>query len=133
MTQEAGADAARDDGQRLDQWLCYARFFKTRSLAAKIVKGKGVRIDNVLKTRASALVRPGQTLTFVAGERIRIVTVLALAERRGPATEAALLYEDKSPPAPKRERPAAQREAGAGRPTKKDRRALNRLKDNDHA
>jgi len=127
------SDAAHEGGQRLDQWLCYARFFKTRSLAAKIIKTKGVRIDNMPKSRASALVRPGQTLTFVAGERIRVVTVLGLAERRGPATEAALLYEDKSPPAPKKERPALHREAGAGRPTKKDRRALNRLKEDGHA
>lgn len=115
--------------QRLDQWLCYARFFKTRSLAAKIVKSKGVRVDGDLKTKSSATIKPGQTLTFMAGERMRIVRILALAERRGPASEAALLYEDLSPPMEKRET----RPRGGGRPTKKDRRALDAFKGEDNA
>lgn len=119
--------------QRLDQWLCYARFFKTRSLAARVVKSKGIRVDGQLKTRPSALVRPGQTLTFTAGERIRIAKVIAIAPRRGPAKEAVLLYEDLSPPRPQRAIHTAHRDIGAGRPTKKDRRAITRLKDSDNA
>lgn len=115
-----------DNTQRLDQWLCYARFFKTRSLAAKIIKSKGVRIDGDLKKRASANVKIDQTLTFVAGERVRVIKIRALATRRGPASEAALLYEDMSPP-PAPRQPKPQHDPGMGRPTKKQRRQIQKL------
>ncbi len=77
-------------------------------------------------------VRVGDTLTFPQGRTIRVVRVAALGVRRGPAREAALLYEDLSPAATDggatRPTTAAQRAPGAGRPTKVERRAMERLK-----
>lgn len=117
---------------RVDKWLWFARFLKTRSLATKLCVGKGVRINSKIVAKSSAPVRPGDVLTFPQADRIRVVRVVALASRRGPASEAQLLYEDLSPPPPpKSPRPQniAPREAGSGRPTKADRRALDRLRD----
>lgn len=120
-------------GQRIDKWLWCARFFKTRSLASKFVAGGGVRLTRAAATqrieKSSALIRPGDSLAFALGERLRIIEILALAARRGPAAEAQTLYNDVSPP-PDRAKTAMSpaREKGAGRPTKKDRRALEALK-----
>lgn len=108
---------------RLDKWLFFARFFKTRSLAARTVTQGGVRVNGVRVSKPSAAVRAGDLLTFHQGRRIRVVAVLEAGERRGPAAEAALLYEDRSPPEPPAA-PAAPRYDKGGRPTKKDRRAL---------
>ncbi len=123
--------------QRIDSWLWHARFFKTRTLAAAVVAAGKVRV-----TRAGTTTRVGKTatalriddeLTFPKGRQIRIVRVAALSTRRGPAAEAQALYLDLTPePQPKAARPPqlAAREAGAGRPTKKERRALDQLKRN---
>ncbi|MEM7547670.1 MAG: RNA-binding S4 domain-containing protein [Pseudomonadota bacterium] len=80
-------------GLRIDKWLWQARFFKTRSLAAKIV-AKGVRLNGQRNSKTHALLRPGDVLTFSQGTDIRVVRVLALGDRRGPAAEAQTLYED---------------------------------------
>lgn len=114
------------DRPRLDKWLWQARFFKTRSLAARICAAGTVRIDGKPTLKAHAAIRPGQVLTFVQGRHIRVIEILALAERRGPAGQAQLLYRDLQPPTPE----AALPEAGP-RPTKRDRRALQRLQDSD--
>ena len=120
-----------DGGMRLDKWLWHARFFKTRSLATAQCQAGRIRIDGSAATKAHAAVRPGQVLTFVQGAHVRVVRVLALADRRGPASEAQTLYEDLSPPT-REDRmpqdpaaPAALRDKGSGRPTKKQRRALD--------
>ena len=115
---------------RIDKWLWFARFFKTRSLATKLCGGSKVRINSKIVGKSSASVRPGDVLTFPQADRIRVVRVTALASRRGPASEARTLYEDLSPP-PKRRPPEdiAPRDSGSGRPTKADRRALDRLRD----
>lgn len=125
--------------QRVDTWLWHARLFKTRTLASAVVAAGKVRLTRNGKTvrigKTSHPVRPGDTLTFPKGRLIRIVCIEALATRRGPAAEAQGLYEDLTPPPPPREkraRPVAAREPGAGRPTKKDRRALDRLRGVDH-
>jgi len=104
---------------RLDKWLWQARFFKTRSLAAKMCAGGGIRIDGVPTQKAHAAVRPGQVLTFVQGRHIRVIEVLALAERRGPASEAQTLYRDLQPPTPEAALPSP-----GPRPTGRDRRSL---------
>jgi ribosome-associated heat shock protein Hsp15 len=78
---------------RIDKWLMYARFFKTRALAAKAVAA-GVRINGARTDKTHALVRPGDVLTFKQARRVRIIKVIGIGERRGPATEAATLYED---------------------------------------
>lgn len=88
-------------GLRIDKWLWHARFFRTRRLAAEVVAAGRVRVNGVHATRASRLVGPGDTLTFPQGRRIRVIRVLAVGARRGPASEAALLFEDLDPPAPK--------------------------------
>ena len=80
-------------GLRIDKWLYQARFFKTRALAAKIVS-KGVRINGDRTNKTHALVRPGDVLTFRQEDTVRVIRVVDLSERRGPAAEAQLLYED---------------------------------------
>lgn len=118
---------------RLDKWLWHARFLKTRSLAAKHVGAAGVRVNGTRTVKPAASVRAGDVLVFPLGPHVRTIRVLALGKRRGPAPEAQALYEDLAPPPPREAAepgPAAvQREAGAGRPTGKERRALDKLRD----
>lgn len=97
--------------QRIDRWLWCARFFKTRALAAKFVGDGHVRItrahanqDTIRAEKPSVLIRAGDTLVFSRHDRLRIIEVLACAARRGPAAEAATLYEDRSPPPPPKEK-----------------------------
>ncbi|WP_114393321.1 RNA-binding S4 domain-containing protein [Oleisolibacter albus] len=85
---------------RLDKWLWYARFVKTRSLASKLCGSGSIRLAGTPVTRASQTIRPGDVLTFPLGPHIRVIKVLALAARRGPAPEARALYEDLAPPTP---------------------------------
>lgn len=125
---------------RLDKWLWHARFAKSRSIAAKMVSETGVRVNGARAARPSSSIRPGDVLTFAAGGRIRVVKVLDLGVRRGPAHEAQALYDDLDPPQPRAEEPAPEapqeapppeRDKGAGRPSKAERRALDRLRDRD--
>lgn len=115
---------------RVDKWLWYARFFKTRSLAAKIVSSGAVRIDGVHIKKPSATVVIGNTLTFAQEKDIRVIRVVDLGARRGPAPEAQALYEDLSPPE-KKTSEAPNRHPDAdfmGRPTKKLRRDIEAVK-----
>ncbi|MEO1312319.1 MAG: RNA-binding S4 domain-containing protein [Pseudomonadota bacterium] len=112
---------------RLDKWLWQARFFKTRSLAAKVVQSGAVRINGTRASKPAAAVRPGDVLTFAQAKQIRVVEISALGTRRGPAPEAQTLYVDQSPPPVPKPVTAAAPDS-AGRPTKKDRRALNDLR-----
>ena len=107
------------DKLRIDKWLWQARFFKTRSLAAKVVSAGSVRLNAVRVTKTAQTVTPGDTLTFPQARQIRVVEVLALGTRRGPAEEAQLLYKDNTPPST----PPPPR-VGA-RPTGRDRRRLD--------
>lgn len=118
--------------QRIDKFLWFARFFKSRTLAASVVTGGKVRINGERCEKASTIVKVGDVLTFPAGPRVRVIKVKNGGERRGPATEAQSLYEDMTPPPEKREEapaPPAKREPGSGRPTKKERRAIDALSD----
>lgn len=124
--------------QRIDKWLWCARFFKTRTLAGKAVAAGDIRVTRGADTqrvgKPSFSIQPEDTLAFSRGQKLFIVKVQSLATRRGPAPEAQALYEDHSPPPPpKREKPAIpfEREEGAGRPTKKERRALDQLREQD--
>jgi ribosome-associated heat shock protein Hsp15 len=87
-------EPSSEDGLRLDKWLWQARFFKTRALAAEVAERRKVRINRMLITKSHYRVRPGDVLTFPQGRAIRVVRVLALGRRRGPASEAQALYED---------------------------------------
>lgn len=112
---------------RLDKWLWYARFFKTRSLAAKACAAHRLRINGDVVSKSHAVVKPGDVLTFPLRADIRIIEVLALGRRRGPAPEAQALYNDLSPPEViKRKSPRAET---SGRPTKAGRRAIMRFKE----
>jgi len=100
-----------------------------RTLAAKLVTSGKIRVNSERVSKASRLVRAGDVLTFPLGPHIRVIKILAPGTRRGPASEAQLLYEDLSPPAPIAPAPGTgEREKGAGRPTKADRRQIDRLK-----
>lgn len=123
-----GAGTGHGPGQRLDRWLWAARFFRQRTQAAAFVEKSGVRIAGTIVRKAHHPVRIGATLTFALGDHIRIVDVLALAERRGPAADARLLYRDRSGP-PSRDRAPGQPVAGP-RPGSRDRAAARRLKSN---
>ncbi len=114
---------------RIDKWLWAARFFKTRSLAAAACNGGRVDL-NEQAARPSRLVRPGDLLHVTLPSSRRIARVTALDEQRGPASTARALYEDLTPPSPPRARIAApaRRPAGAGRPTKRERRAIDHLR-----
>ncbi len=79
---------------RLDKWLWYARFFKTRTLAGEIAGSGKVRLNGQRVTKAAQTVRPGDVLTFPQARRIRVIRIEAVGERRGPAGEAATLYAD---------------------------------------
>lgn len=114
------------EAQRLDKWLWFARFAKSRTLAAKLCAEGRVRINRVVVKKPSAAVRVGDVLTFPQGPYVRVIRVLLPGVRRGPAVEARTLYEDLAPPEPREPR-IAERERGAGRPTKRDRRAIDRL------
>ncbi|MEY2516128.1 MAG: ribosome-associated heat shock protein Hsp15 [bacterium] len=118
------------DRMRIDRWLWVARFFKTRGLAAEAVKGGRVHVDGQ-SVKAAKDVGPGDRLEITIGQVRREVLVRAIAPRRGPAAEAALLYEETEESVAAREHAAAQRRLsappvfdGGGRPTKRDRRLL---------
>lgn len=122
---------------RLDKWLWFARFVKSRALASKLVEAGGFRINGQPTSKAHYAVKPGDALTFPLGHHIRVIKIVALGVRRGPAPEAQTLYEDLDPPQPHVRviDPAttspAQRDTGSGRPTKRDRRVTDRLLDGD--
>ncbi|MEL6450785.1 MAG: RNA-binding S4 domain-containing protein [Pseudomonadota bacterium] len=109
---------------RLDKWLWFARFFKTRSLAAARVAAGDVRVNGDRVTKRATTITAGDVLTFSQGRVVRVVEVTAVGTRRGPAPEAQGLYSDLSPPSQAKETPVPEnpRFEGKGRPTKRDRR-----------
>lgn len=117
--------------QRIDKWLWFARITKTRTLATQLVTSGKVRVDRQRVIKPSRMVQPGEVVTIVVHGRVRVLKVLDPGTRRGPASEAQSLYEDLSPPPPPRSKravmpaPAAHREKGTGRPTKRDRRRID--------
>ncbi len=115
---------------RADKWLWYARFFKTRSLAAKVCNAGKLRAAGELVSKAHHKLKPGDVLTFPQGRHVRVIKVVSMASRRGPAAEAQALYEDLKPPSAESRLPKtpAIRSPGTGRPTKQDRRAIDKLR-----
>ena len=79
---------------RLDKWLWHARFIRNRQLAEALVAARRVRLNEQVVGKTHQLVRPGDVITLTEPTRVRIVRVRALGERRGPAVEAVLLYEE---------------------------------------
>ncbi|MBA2126003.1 RNA-binding protein [Hyphomicrobium methylovorum] len=131
--------------QRIDQWLWFARIVKSRTLAQELIERGKVRLNRVKVVKPSTVVKPGDGLTLVAGRIIRSFEIVAIGVRRGPAREAQLLYRDLTAPQPREgianRKPKdsetqdamppadpAVREQGAGRPTKRDRREIEKFK-----
>jgi ribosome-associated heat shock protein Hsp15 len=115
---------------RLDKWLWHARVVKTRTLAAKLVEAGHVRLNGTPTDQPSKAVKAGDVLTIALERTVRVLRVVDLGERRGPASEAQQLFDDLSPPAvpvQEQEPPLVLRDPGSGRPTKRDRRAIDRL------
>ena len=114
---------------RLDSWVWAARLAKTRSQATAACRAGHIRVNDA-PAKASQPVRVGDVVRSRLHETERIYRVVGLATRRGSATEAAQYFEDLTPPPlPRVERPMAiLRDPGAGRPTKKDRREIDRLR-----
>ena len=140
MTAEGG-----DQGQRLDQWLWFARFAKTRTLAQDFIERGKVRVNANKVDKVSHCLKAGDAITLSIGHTIRVIKVLGFGQRRGPATEAAALYEELTARA---DQTTSERSVGApegmpsrlspaigvflqpasGRPTKRERRVIVRVK-----
>ncbi|MGW0044329.1 RNA-binding S4 domain-containing protein [Rhodococcus sp. NPDC003348] len=120
---------SESSGVRLDSWVWSVRLFKTRSAAAAACRSGHVRVNGV-SAKPAQLVRVDDEIRMRVGGRERIVVVTRLVRKRVGAPEAALCLIDKSPPPPPREVLLAvpQRDRGTGRPTKRERRELNRLR-----
>jgi ribosome-associated heat shock protein Hsp15 len=116
---------------RVDRWLWAARLVKTRALAVEAIKGGRVEVGGE-RAKPSKDVRPGDRVEIATGPLRRCVIVRGTSVRRGPATEAALMYEETAESRAARERLAAERRLagatgmrGGARPTKRDRRRLD--------
>ena len=116
--------------QRLDKWLWFARVLKSRTLAATAVLEGRVRVNRLKITKPAQTVKPGDVRTVALREKVLVLRLLLPGQRRGPPPEARLLYEDLTPPPlPRPEHPAhGERDRGSGRPSKRDRRLIDRLK-----
>lgn len=129
-----GAADGETTVQRLDKWLWFARFAKTRTLAARLVEGGKVRVNREKILKPAQNVRIGDVITAAVSGRVRVVKIAAPGMRRGPADEAQGLYEDLTPPLdppqapPQGEARKPSRPPGAGRPTKRERRKLDALR-----
>jgi ribosome-associated heat shock protein Hsp15 len=114
------------ESTRLDRWLWAVRLTKTRPDAAAACRGGHVRV-NGRPAKPSTTVSPGDEVRSVVGDRTRIVEVLRVIEKRVGAADAVTCYLDRTPPPPSTPAvPVAIRDRGAGRPTKRDRRILDR-------
>jgi ribosome-associated heat shock protein Hsp15 len=138
---EPKPDDARSS-QRVDKWLWFARLVKTRTLATELVAGGKVRLNRVRIEKPSQIVRIGDVLTVTLNRRVRLLKVLGLGERRGPSATALAHYEELTAAADPL-KPAqsslqlrswqqngvgpGRRAPGSGRPTKKERRDIERL------
>jgi ribosome-associated heat shock protein Hsp15 len=127
--QETGTAAVR-----VDKWLWAARFFKSRSIAVTAIEGGRVTVNGE-RVKPSRDVKAGDTVRVRLGPYEHAVIVRALSDRRGPAAQAALLYEETADSRTAREKLHWQLQhaapvivPGEGRPTKKDRRELNKFK-----
>lgn len=124
-----------EGSQRIDKWLWFARLAKSRTLAADLVTSGRIRINRVKAAKPSAPVKPGDVITSSIRGRIKVVRIVDVGHRRGPAKEAVGLYDDLTPPqdvpmsqAGDKARAATvgSRVPGSGRPTKRDRRMIDR-------
>lgn len=124
--------------RRLDKWLWHVRLVRTRSAAAELVTAGHVRVNSERIGKPGYALKPGDVVVVVLRSGTRTLKVVQFSQRRGDAVSAAGLYEDLAPPPPRDRLTAVEaeaapskvglRDAGAGRPTKRDRRQLERLR-----
>jgi ribosome-associated heat shock protein Hsp15 len=112
---------------RVDRWLTAARIFQSRSQATAACSSGSVTVNGIV-VKASYLVKVNDEIGTEAPRGTVIVDVKALADKRLSPALARELYHDRSPPPPPREELFPMRPAGAGRPTKRDRRAVRRVR-----
>jgi len=124
-----------DERQRIDKWMWHARVVRTRAAAAALAASGHVRVNGARIDAASRAVKAGDVVTVALDRTVRVLKVAGFAERRGPAEAARPLYDDLSEPVPPQAPvdAAPAREPGAGRPTKRERRALDRMQRPDEA
>jgi ribosome-associated heat shock protein Hsp15 len=115
------------DRQRIDKWLWHARVVRTRSAAAALVNAGLVRVNSARTDATSYPVRLGDVVTVALDRSVRVLKVKGYAERRGSAETTCLLYEDLSPPPAPKAPTVGSRDQGSGRPTKRQRRDIDRL------
>ena len=135
--------------QRIDKWLWFARLVKTRTMASRLVSSGKIRINREKIDKPSQNVKELDVITARIGRRILVLKVLDTGQRRGPSAEALALYEDITPPdealrkvtGPGQKKlkigalssgRVAERRQGSGRPTKRDRRKIDRFRDNEN-
>jgi ribosome-associated heat shock protein Hsp15 len=132
LTDNPSANEAK--ALRLDKWLWYARFFKTRNMATRLISSGKLRLNGEVMSKPHRAALVGQVLTFVQQNDVRVIEIIALGQRRGPAVEAVTLYNDLSPPVAKTRtvdktgQGFENRIKGSGRPTKRLRRETDQLK-----
>ena len=123
---------AAEGRQRIDKWLFFARIVKSRTLAAKLAQSGRVRVNSAKIDQASRQISAGDVLTITLDRRIRVLKVVRPGQRRGPSREAVELYEDLSPPSrPEAPTLGTARSPGSGRPTKRQRRQLDKWRSPD--
>jgi len=120
--------AGEQAGGRVDSWIWAVRLTKTRSVASDACRGGHVRVNGV-RVKPAHAVRPGDEVRLRYEGRDRVVVVQRVITKRAGAPVAAECYIDNSPPPPPREEavPVAVRDRGAGRPTKRERRSIEKL------
>lgn len=126
MPEPDGPSCTAVESTRVDRWLWAVRLSKTRSDAAAACKGGHVRVND-RPAKAATAVAPGDEVRARIGDQTRIVEVVRVIQKRVGATDAATCFLDRTPPPPT-EPPVARRERGAGRPTKRERRILDRFR-----
>ena len=117
------------DRVRVDAWVWGVRLFKTRSAAGAACRAGHVKVNGE-RAKPATPVGPGDEVVVRLPERDRVLEVVRLITKRGSAAVAAECYVDRSPPPPPKELsvPVARRDRGAGRPTKRERREIDRLR-----
>ncbi len=137
-TRQAAKTDNPEGTQRLDKWLWYCRVTKTRTLATTLVQSGKVRVNRARTQKPGQTVRPDDVVTIAVHGKVRVLRVVAAGTRRGPAIEAATLFEELTQQrtaagpvagtqAGRTPGEAASVRAGGERPTKRDRRAIDRL------
>ncbi len=137
-------EAGREAPQRIDQWLWFARIAKSRTLAQVLIGRGKVRVNRLKIDKTSMTVKPGDVLTLSLGPRVISIEILKIGARRGPAAEAQTLYRDLTPRQPPAISASAEeteqagptsrlavRIEGSGRPTKRERRLIDKFRGRD--